>query len=248
MSLTAIIVDDESKSRQALRQGLMNLRYNIEIMAEADSVRSGIQAIVNFQPDIVFLDIQLSDGTGFDILEHIGEIVDFDLIFVTAYNQFALKAFEYSTVDYLVKPLHPDKLQRAVKKVIQTPKKQIKERLGMLMNLKKENSFTKIGLNTQEGTYFVYLEHIIRCEGQSYYTTFFLTDGRKIIVSKTIKEYEVLLQNTDFFRIHKSHIININHIQRYKTTITGGEVTMRNQGIIPIARRRKTAFLNKLRS
>lgn len=247
MSLTAIIIDDELKSRQTLRQGLMGLRYDVKVTAEADSVRSGIRTIIDFQPDIVFLDIQLSDGTGFDILEHLGEIVDFDLIFVTAYNQFALKAFEYSTVDYLVKPLHPDKLQRAVKKVIQTPKKQIKERLSILMDLKKENSFNKIGLNTQEGTYFVYLEHIIRCEGQSYYTTFFLTDGRKIIVSKTIKEYEILLQNTDFFRIHKSHIVNIKHIQKYKVSLTGGEVIMKNQGVIPIARRRKTAFLNKLR-
>lgn len=241
--LTAIVIDDELKSRQILRKGLSYFQQQIKVIGEGDSVKSGIRAIQNFHPDIVFLDIQLSDGTGFDILEYLKEEVNFDLIFVTAYNQFALKAFEYSVVDYLVKPLHPDKLKRAINKICQNPKRQIKERLEMLLEFNKESNFAKIGLTTQEGTFFVYLKDIIHCEAESSYTFFFIADGRKIVVSKTIKEYELLLPSADFLRVHKSHIINLNCIQQYKTTIAGGEVMMEDGSIVPIARRRKTAFL-----
>lgn len=246
--LTAILIDDELKSRQILRQGLIDFQQTIEVVAEADTVKSGIRAIQKFQPDIVFLDIQLSDGTGFDILEYFREEINFYLVFVTAYNQFALKAFEYSVIDYLVKPLHPDKLKRAVQKICQNPKQQIKEHLDMLLNINKGSDFEKIGLSTQEATFFVYLKDIIRCEGESYYTIFFMSDGRKIIVSKTIKEYELLLKDADFFRIHKSHIINLNCIQQYKTTIAGGEIRMKDGEIVPIARRRKTAFLRMIKA
>ena len=115
------------------------------------------------------------------------------------------------------------------------------------ISLDLENDFDKIGLTTQEGTSFVYLKNIIRCEGESYYTTFFVADGRKIVVSKTIKSFELLLKEANFLRIHKSHIINLNCIQEYKTTIKGGEVLMKDGKIAPIARRRKTAFLRAIK-
>ena len=238
-----IIIEDEPKSRALLHKELLTFQDEVKILAEAESVQEGLKAIREHLPDIVFLDIILPDGTGFDLLDGLENTIHFDLVFVTAYNQFALKAFEYSTVDYLVKPLHPDHLVRAMQKIKLYPKRQIKERLEVLKYFQQKKRHDKIGLPTQEGTFFVFLKDIIRCEAINNYTKFYIADGREIMVSKTIKEYEQLFRNLDFFRIHRSHLINLQFVHQYKTTAIGGEAIMKDASTIPIARRRKAAFV-----
>jgi len=238
--LRAVIVEDEKRSRETL-SGLLKLYCkNLEVVGEAENVRGGLDIIQRKDPDVVFLDIQMPDGSGFKLLEQIKQI-KFDVIFTTAYDQFAIKAIRYSALDYLLKPIFPNDLVNAVKKAeknkqLQKSNENIKVLLENI-NLPPAES-PKIILSTSEKINIVKVDEIIRCESDNYYTMFYFTNGKRLLVSKTLKEQEELLGEHNFIRPHKSHLINVKYIKSYLKS-DGGVILMEDGSKIPVSRRKK---------
>lgn len=238
--LRAVIVEDEKRSRETLFGLLKMYCKNVEIVGEAENVQEGLMLIRQQSPDVVFLDIQMPDGSGFKLLELI-EDIKFDVIFTTAYDQFAIKAIRYSALDYLLKPIYPDDLIRAVKKAEKN--KQIlksNENIKVLLeniNLPPAES-PKIILSTSEKINVVKVDDIVRCESDNYYTMFFFTNGKRLLVSKTLKEQEELLSGHNFIRPHKSHLVNVKYIKSYIKS-DGGMILMENGSKVPVSRRKK---------
>jgi len=242
--IRGIIVEDEKHSRETLRGMLDRYCKNVIIIAEAENYRGGLDAIKANSPDVVFLDIQMPDGSGFRMLEELGEI-NFDIIFTTAFDQFAIKAIRYSALDYLLKPIDPEELVRAVKKVEQKiSNQQVNQNIQVLLdNIKsKEAEPHKIALSTSEKIHVIETDQIIRCESDNYYTNFFLTDGKKILVSKTLKENEELLSGHNFIRPHKSHLVNVKYIKGF-LKIDGGYIEMTDGSRIPVSRRKREQII-----
>ncbi|MCB2221374.1 MAG: LytTR family DNA-binding domain-containing protein [Bacteroidetes bacterium] len=242
--LRAVIVEDEKKSRETLI-GLLNLYCkNVKIVAEADSVRTGIDAIEQHDPDLLFLDIQMPDGSGFRLLESVRKI-NFDVIFTTAYDQFAIKAIKFSALDYLLKPIFPDDLVEAVKKAEQKRETTMsKEGIEVLLeNIRRpETDSPKIVLSTSEKINVVKVKDILRCESDNYYTMYYFTDGKKLLVSKTLKENEELLSGYNFIRPHKSHLVNTIYIKSFNKQ-DGGYIVMTDGSSIPVSRRKKEKII-----
>lgn len=243
--IRSIIIDDEKTSRETL-QGLLK-RYckNVEIVAEADGYHNGIDAIRKHKPDVIFLDIQMPDGSGFKLLEDIGEI-NFEVIFSTAYDQYAIKAIRYSALDYLLKPINPEDLINAVEKMEEKMQKG-KDNSNvkfLLETVKSPNLDTKkIVLTTAEGMHIVDIDKIIRCESLDYYTKFFFTDGKSIMVSRTLKENEELLSEFNFIRPHKSHLINLKYVKSF-LRMDGGSIIMADGSYVPVSRRKREQILD----
>jgi len=245
--IRAIIVEDEEKARSNLTQILKEYCKDVEVVDAQDNVQSGIKSIQKHNPELIFLDVHMQGETGFDLLEQVGKI-NFEIIFTTAHNEYAVKAFKFSAIDYLLKPVDIDELVNAVKKAGDKIKEDAtKERYDLVIeNLKDQRStFNKIALPTADGLVFVQVSEIIRCESEDNYTHFFLRSGDRILVSKTIKYFEELLTDQDFFRIHQSHLININHIKEYHKG-EGGYAIMSDDSSVIVSRRKKEAFLTKL--
>lgn len=242
-----IIIDDEDRARKGIADILRLSNSHREVVAEAYDVKSGLEAINNHNPDLVLLDINMPDGTGFDLLKKIDHI-DFKIIFITAYEEFAIQAFEFSAVDYLLKPVDPAKLIEALGKAQQlVDQEKISLKLNALFanldNNTAENK--KLVLKTAENIYLVNTSDILRCESDGGYTRFFMMDGKKIMVSKNMKDYEELLNGLGFYRIHQSHLINLKYIDHYSKT-EGGAVVMKDNSTLPVARRKKESFLKLL--
>lgn len=238
-----VIIDDESSARNALKNLLSKHCTNIEVLAEADCVKKGLEAIRQYNPEVVFLDVQMPDGTGFDLLEQLGK-VNFKVIFASAYDTFAMQAFRFSALDYLQKPLESEKLIEACAKLDSTDRfEELNKKLEVLISNK--SSFEKIALPTLDGIIFLKIQEIVRCESDNNYTNIYSIDGSKIIVSKTLKEYDEMLSPFRFFRIHKSHLINLAYLSRYKKG-EGGQVTMEDGAELEVSRRRKEDFLKEL--
>lgn len=242
----AVIIEDEKKSRSALEGLLSRYCTNVIIMGEAEGVHTGIALIRQHQPDVVFLDIQMRDGSGFRLLEEVGEI-NFEIIFTTAFDEYAIKAIKYSALDYLLKPIVPQELIDAVKKVeerkIAKSSSQSKNIDVLLDNLKATSREShKIILSTSEKIHVIKVDDIIRCESDNYYTTFFFTDGKKLLVSKTLKENENLIKDQTFIRPHKSHLINTKYIKGYMKS-DGGYIVMIDDSKIPVSRRKKETII-----
>jgi two-component system LytT family response regulator len=215
-------------------------------MGEADGVHTGIVLIRQHQPDVIFLDIQMRDGSGFRLLEEVGEI-NFEIIFTTAFDEYAIKAIKYSALDYLLKPIVPQELIEAVKKVeerkIAKNSNQNKNIDVLLDNLRATSQEChKIILSTSEKIHVIKVDDIIRCESDNYYTNFFFTDGKKLLVSKTLKENENLLKDQNFIRPHKSHLINTKYIKGYMKN-DGGYIVMIDESKIPVSRRKKEIII-----
>lgn len=245
--IKAIIIEDEKMSRETLRRMLEKYCPTVEVVAEADGYRAGLEQIRKYDPDVIFLDIQMPDGSGFRLLEELDEI-NFEIIFTTAFDQFAIKAIKYSALDYLLKPIIPQDLTDAVKKVekrrVETRKK--KNLDVFLENIhSQEESSQKIVLSTSEMIHVINVDDIIRCESDNYYTYFFFTDGRKLLVSKTLKENEELLSNHNFIRPHKSHLVNIKYIKSFLRQ-EGGYIMMTDGSKIPVSRRKKDKIMETL--
>lgn len=248
MKIRAVIIDDEKRSRETL-SGLLLKHCNedIEVVAEADGCVSGIEAIKIHNPEVVFLDIQMPDGSGFKLLEALDEI-NFEVVFTTAYDQFAIKAIRYSALDYLLKPIVPAELKNSVDKVKQkkssgTINKHIKV---LLENIKDTNTASKrIILSTSEGMHIIDIKDIIRCESDDYYTRFFIRDRKPIMVSKTLKENEEMLSEYGFLRPHKSHLINIRFVKSYMKN-DGGYILLQDGTNVPVSRRKKEKILQEL--
>ncbi|MCB0489021.1 MAG: LytTR family DNA-binding domain-containing protein [Cyclobacteriaceae bacterium] len=245
MALKGIIVDDETKSRESLRILIEDFCEDIEVCALCQNVDEAIAAIKTHQPDVVFLDIQLQRETGFDVLTRIKD-VNFDVIFTTAYSEYAIKAFRFSAIDYLLKPIDVNELKRAIGKV-NKKKDNLSVRLqSLIQNLKVPPSGNhKLALPTMEGLIFVKVNDIIFCEASSNYTEINVNDGKKYLVSRTLKEYDELLQDHNFYRIHNSYLINLNAVKKYVRG-EGGYVIMNNDRSLTVSKRKKEGFLEKV--
>jgi two-component system LytT family response regulator len=245
MDIQAIIVDDESKGRSALRRLVHLLDDSIEIIDEAASVKEGVQKIDQLQPDLVFLDIQMSDGTGFDLLEKL-HFKNFQLIFTTAHDEYALRAFRYSAIDYLTKPIDPDLLKDTLLKVRENNKKyDLNLKLEALVQ--NRSKIQRLALPSLKGIELVRKEDIVRCESSNNYTVFHLKDKREVVVTKTLKEFEEMLEGEGFFRIHQSHLINLNSVLQYIKE-DGGYALMEDGSKVEVSRRKKEAFLAAISS
>lgn len=216
----------------------------VDVLGTVSNAREAKKFIETNTIDLLFLDIEMPNGSGFDLLESLGDNINFKIIFITAYHEYALKAFKFSAVDYLLKPINIEDLQAAVHKVQPGTDFESKEKISTLIEniSRKGEAMEKIAIPSMEGLQFVNLEEIVYCESQDNYTQFFLTDGRRIMVSKTIKHFEELLDPDSFFRVHRSNIINLKYIDKYVKG-EGGYVVMKQGERIPVSRRRKEAFL-----
>lgn len=242
--LRGIVVEDEKHSRETLTGMLERYCKNVKIVAEADSYRSGLEMIREHAPDVLFLDIQMPDGSGFRLLEELDEI-NFEIIFTTAFDQFAIKAIKYSALDYLLKPIDPDELVNAIKKVEhKLGSQKVNQNIQVLLdNIKtKENDPHKIVLSTSEKIHIIETDQILRCESDNYYTNFFLTDGKTILVSKTLKENEELLSDHNFIRPHKSHLVNVKYIKGFLRN-DGGYIEMTDGSKVPVSRRKREKII-----
>ncbi len=214
---TSVIIEDELNAREMLRQLLAKHCPNVSVIGEASDVASGIECITRHRPDIVFLDIEMPDGTGFDLITKL-PVIDFNIIFTTAYSSYAIKAFKYSATHYLLKPIIPEELVEAVemasiKLQAKETAEQMRKLISSLPDLSKPNNLV---LSTNTSMTVIRLSEIIMCRSDRNYTTFFLEDGREITASKTLKEYEDLLCANKFFRSHRQYIINLNHIKSFQ--------------------------------
>jgi two-component system, LytTR family, response regulator len=248
--IKSVIVDDESKSREVLYELLKKYCIDVVIVGEAATCKEAKQVIEETKPQLVFLDIQMPDGTGFNVLEDI-DSPSFDVIFVTAYDQYAIKAFKHSAIDYLLKPVNPEDLMLSVERYKQrTFSNDINKRLDILMqNLHSdENTRTKkIVLSTSEGYHVVNPDDIIRCQSDSYYTNFHFIDSKRIMVSKTLKEFDEMLSEFGFVRCHKSHLVNVKHVKSFLRA-DGGYIIMVDGEQIPVSRRKRDYIVEILSS
>lgn len=241
--IRSILVDDEFKSRESLKILLTDFVDNIEVCALCADVQEAVQAIELHQPDVVFLDIQLQRETGFDLLTRVKKI-DFEVVFTTAYSEYAIKAFRFSAIDYLLKPIDIVELKKSVAKVDKRVNDNFSGRLEQLMqNLKtKPTQQSKLALPTLDGLFFVKVNEIVYCEASSNYTNIYLSDGKKYVVSRTLKEYEEMLEDHNFFRIHHSYLVNTELIKKYVRG-EGGYVVMQTDVSLDVSKRKKEAFL-----
>jgi two-component system LytT family response regulator len=237
--IKAVIIDDIQEAITVLTSDLQTYCKNIEVIGSANGVVSGAKRIKELKPDLVFLDIQMPDGTGFDLLEIIGE-ADFKLIFTTASDEFAIKAFKFSAIDYLLKPIDPDDLMKAVEKVEHqhNPTSRLELLKGNLENQKK------IALNTVDKIHIVQIEDVIRLESDINYTRFYFEDGSKLMVTKTLKEFDKMLSDHSFIRIHQSHLVNTNFIKEY--TKQDGKLVLKNGDRISVSSRKKSTLMDMI--
>ena len=239
------IIDDEQSGRDVLRNFIQTFCTDIEICGEADSVKSGVKLITKSNPDVVFLDIQMQDGTGFNLLEMLPQRT-FKVVFCTSFDQFALKAIKYSAADYLLKPIDPDLFIETVEKLqADVSKKRADNRIDELLS--NINSFEKVGLPVGDGIQFVKVDDIIRCEADGVYTRVVVVGGASYLVSKNLKNYEDLFADRGFIRVHKSHLINTRYIDKYLNSGgDGGSVVMADGSTVEVSRRKKDELLGMM--
>ncbi|MEP2023951.1 MAG: LytTR family DNA-binding domain-containing protein [Reichenbachiella sp.] len=237
---TAIVVDDEEKSRITLSTFLKKYCPTIQVVAQADGVVSAEEAFHQHAPEVIFLDIEMNDGTGFDVIERLKGKA-FEVIFVTAYNQYALQAFRYSAIDYLLKPINPEELIQAVAKLSDEGRiDQIEKKLEAL--LINRNALHKIAIPSMDGIRLEEVANIIYCESDNYYTHIHLKSGEKLLVSKTLKEYDQMLCDEGFFRIHQKFLVKLSEIKAYSKS-DGGYVTLNDGTNLTVSRRKKDELI-----
>lgn len=246
--IKTVVVDDEKKGRELLVKVLHNYCSGIEVVGQAETANQAYEVITSKKPDLVFLDIEMPNGTGFDLLKMFPK-VGFNIVFTTAYDHYAIKAIKYSAIDYLLKPIDIDELQEAVAKVQDKANEEANnqhQNIDILLSaLTNSNQVKKIAIPDQEGVAIVEISDIVRCQADSNYTLIFLKDGRKIVSTKTLKEYNNLLDERTFMRVHNSFLINVDHIKKYIKG-DGGQVVMSDDSIVEVSRRRKNDLLEVL--
>lgn len=243
--MKVIIVDDEKFARESISNILHQKFPDITIVAQVGSLKEAIPEIKKQKPDLVFLDIDLTDGTGFDLLRAFESIL-FKIIFVTAHNEFAIKAIKYSALDYLLKPVNSEELEEAVNRAKETfnADQEQKKISTFLHNSITDNK--KIIIHTSDSLFVVNVDDIIRCESANNYTEFFLKDGKKILVSRSLKIYEAILSEQGFMRIHRSHLINVKYITRFEKK-EGGSIFCIDEVRLPVSQRKKQELINIIR-
>ena len=242
--IRTVVIEDEEHSRKMLMQMLHEHCRQLNVVGDGDSVESGLTAIAEAKPELVFLDIELQSETSFEILERLPEI-NFELVFTTAFDHYALKAIKFCAIDYLLKPIDLKELQIAVAKAEKRLNREyLNKNLEVLVNNLKSGSQNnhKIALSTLEGLLFVNVSDIIYCESSCPYTKFIFKQADKIVTSKHLKEYEDLLAGYEFFRIHKSYLVNLQEIKKYIRG-EGGQLIMSNGAALNVSKQRKEDFL-----
>ncbi len=246
--INAIIIDDEQHCADRLSTLLTtHCSQSIYLAGSFQTLETGIRGIRKLQPDVIFLDVMLGEQTGFDLLEQLGD-VSCAVIFTTSYDKYAVQAFRFSAIDYLLKPVDPDDLNEAVEKLQEKiSKEELSEKFDVLFhNLKAmQGASRKISIPTSNGLTFLQISDIIRCQSDVNYTVIYLKNKRKITVARTLKEFEELLTDYNFYRVHNSHLINLAYIKSYHKG-KGGSVQMTDQSEIEVATRRKEDFLKKM--
>lgn len=244
--LKAILIDDEKNNLDNLEQLLGAHCPAIEIIGTAMNAAEGKKMIVKHQPDLLFLDIQMPGKSGFDLLQELSTY-DFEVIFITAFDQYAIQAIKFSAVDYLLKPINPAELQQAVERaVVKNKQKRQNLQLENLIQLLYQKKDThRIALTTLKETRFIPTADIVRCEASNNYSIFFLTDREKITVSKPIYEYEELLTPYGFIRCHQSHLVNRDHVKSWVKE-DGGYLLLTTGDQVPVSRNKKEAVINAM--
>lgn len=245
--MRVLVIDNEANIRAGILQMLGKFCSDIVEVYEAEGVLSGLKKIDETNPDVVLLDVELDDGTGIDLLLKLKQI-NFHLIFITAHNKYAIDAFKFSATDFLLKPIDLDELIRSVEKVkLQLKNKYLTEQLQVMQQSlnRMTNKEKKIVLKDSNSIYFLNVNDIIRCESAGQYTEFYLSDSKKIVISKSLKEYEELLKPYGFIRPHHSHLINVNKVLRFDK-VNGGNLIMETREGIPVSHRKKGEILNIL--
>ncbi|GAB3989245.1 LytTR family DNA-binding domain-containing protein [Spirosoma daeguense] len=244
--LKAIIIDDEAHCRETLSMQLAKYCPQLQVTAECRSAADGLKAIAEYEPDVLFLDVEMPVMNGFEMLEQLPK-VDFDIIFTTGYDSYAIKAIRFSALDYLLKPIDKDDLIQAVAKVNRNPDPVVNQQIKLLLEkLDHKTPLQKVALPSTQGFELVMIDTIIRCEADDNYTHVFLKERPPLLVSRTLKEIEELLENNSFLRIHQSHLINLNEIVRYVRG-EGGYVVMSDNSTIHVSRSRKDVLLKIFR-
>ena len=242
--ITAVLIDDDQHLRAGLKSLLALYANDIVIIGEAESVKTGVALLERLQPKVIFLDIHLADGTGFDIMEQLTKIKGKNtahIIFITAHEQYAVKAFKFSALDYILKPVGPEELQDTIAKIKAVAAKSNSfEHIDLLLEniRKKVDNYKRIALSTSDGIHLFEVADIIRCEAKVNYTEFFIKNHKPVLISKTLKEYEELLTEHGFERIHQSHLINLSYLKSYIKS-DGGYVVMADNSRIPIAQSKR---------
>jgi two-component system LytT family response regulator len=245
--LKTIIIDDEQHCVDRISKLLSKYNNSIDLVGTCTTVDDAKTMIESEQPDIIFLDVHLHEKTGFDLLKQLSNI-NFEIVFTTAYDSYAVDAFKFSALDYLLKPIDEDDFYLTIEKIKKkTSLKDVSKKVGVLIhNLEDRNQhLKKIGISTLEGLTIVEITNIIRCQSDINYTHIFLKGNRKMTVAKTLKHFENLLEQYNFFRIHNSHLINLSFVEKYIKG-KGGYVLMSDKTHIEVAVRRKDVFLKKL--
>ena len=242
--IRCVLIDDENNSLEMMEWLIKTYCPQVTIETMCNTSEKGIEAINKFKPDVVFLDIEMPHMNGFDMLEQFDKI-SFDVVFCTAYDQFAIKAFKYSALNYLLKPVDPADLQETFRRLEEKKSSPSKEQIELLLQNIRENikpAVQRIALTTGDGMIFVPVENILYCEAESNYTSVVLKDGKKILVSKVLKDIDETLSGSGFYRIHNSFLINLNHIKKYVRG-DGGYVIMDNDVTVSISRSRRQEFM-----
>lgn len=248
--MKAIIVDDEQKGREILQKLIKDYCKDIDIVAEACDINEGYNLIQSHKPDVVFLDIEMPGGNGFSLLDKFST-VNFKVIITTAFDEYALKAIKHHAFDYLLKPIDIDELIIAVDTVKKVLESHIPQHTQEAVNLsiapQKLSLNGRIPLPVKDGIIYLLVLNIVRIESDGGYSTFYTCDGKKYVVSKNLKDYEDMLPEKEFFRVHKSHLINIKKVKKY-IRIDGNFLEMEDGSIVEIARRKKDEFLQMMNS
>ncbi len=249
--IKVVIIDDEKDAVKSVELIIKEYCPSVQVVGKGYSASEGRKEILKHQPDLVFLDIEMPRGSGFDLLEMLPNR-DFELIFITAYNHFAIKAFKYSAIDYILKPIDIDEFIDAItkveKRIMQKTNSDgdtLNQKYDTLLSNVKSPKLNKITLQTADAQVFLDVNNISHIEAEGSYSIFHTTQDGKILVSKNLKEFETLLSGNDFFRTHNSHLINLSFVKRYVIK-DGGYILMTDDTMVPISRRRKEAFLEQM--
>jgi two-component system, LytTR family, response regulator len=252
-NINAVIIEDELNSLNNLKNLIEKYCKNISVIGDATTIEDGYKLISEKKDEIhvAFLDINLPDGLVFQLLNRLeeAEAISFEIIFVTSYQQFAIKACQYSSIGYVLKPIDPDELQEAVSRIRLDKDSQNSKRVGLfndIMNSNKPNPFEKMSISALDGVYFINIKDILRCEAEDNYTHIYMKNGEKLTASKTIKYYEDMLSDVNFYRVHKSHLVNLNYMRKFVKG-DGGYLIMDDAKKIEVSRRRRPAFMEKLK-
>lgn len=245
--MKVLIVDNDAKIREGLKEMLQKFSPSVKSIDEANSVSTGFASIQQLEPDLVYLDVEMDDGTGFDLIKRLGTY-NFQLVFITAYNKYAVDAFRMSAIDFLQKPIDLEELLESVDKAKnsinnQSLQKQLQvlyESMGAMRTNEK-----KIVLKDNEAIHFVRVQDIIRCEADGAYTKFHIANSNPILISKSLKEYDDMLSSYGFIRCHHSHLVNTSKILKFDKT-EGGSLILDNNDYIPVSQRKKDQVLEFL--